>query len=83
MDLTIRLRGKRIAEVLTNGHALKIVTDDGAEVNVIWVNDNGEAINGKPVVAQHGLRLQARGVRDLIHVPGNEPAVRRPLIARN
>lgn len=79
MDLTARLRGKRIAEVLTNGHVLKIVTDDNVEINVVWVDGNGEPMKGKPVVAQHGPRLVARGAQDLIHVPGTESAVRRPL----
>ena len=68
-DLTARLRGKRVAHVTTNGHLLRITTDDGAEIDVAWVDGNGVAIKGKPSVHQHGLRLNARGLQDLIHLP--------------
>lgn len=68
-DLTRALRGKRIAAVLTNGHVLQIRTEDGAELNVAWADDHGDAIKGRPVVARHGFRLHAAGVRDLAAVP--------------
>ena len=71
MSIHMRLRGKVIADVLTNGHVLQIRTTDGAELNVAWVDDNGDPIKGKPTVAQHGVRLQARGVQDLIHLPNH------------
>lgn len=70
MDLTLRLAGKTIAAVYTNGHLLQIRTDDGAEITIAWLDDNGVPLKGKPAVAQHGLRLNARGIRDLIHYPG-------------
>lgn len=69
MDLTRRLRGKTIAAVLTNGHVLQIRTEDGAEINLVWLDDNGVPMMGKPTVAQHGVRLIARGLQDLIHYP--------------
>lgn len=69
MDLTRRLRGKRVAHVATNGHVLSIRMEDGSEVNVAWVNDNGIPIKGKPVVESHGARLIARGMQDLIRIP--------------
>ena len=69
MDITARLRGKKVAAVLTNGHILQIRTEDGAEIDIVWLNDNGQPIKGKPAVRQHGLRLQARGVQELAHYP--------------
>lgn len=69
MDLTARLRGKRIAAVLTNGHVLQIRTADGAEINIAWLDDNGAPIKGKPAAAQHGVRLIAAGIQDVIHYP--------------
>lgn len=69
MDITARLRGKRIAEVLTNGHLLQIRTEDGAELTIAWLDDNGAPIKGKPAVGQHGVRLIAKGVKDIIHYP--------------
>jgi hypothetical protein len=68
MDLTRQLKGKKIAAVFSNGHVLQFRMEDGAEFNVVWLNDNGEPLKGKPVVAQHGFRLKAAGMKDIIHV---------------
>lgn len=68
-QLTQRLLGKRVAAVLSNGHTLQVRTDCGAEIDIVWVDDNGTPIKGKPVLAGSGVRLQARGIRDLIHFP--------------
>ena len=77
MDLTLRLRGKRVAAVMTNGHLLNICTEDGAELTIAWVDDNGVPIKGKPVVAQHGVRLKMRGLQDLINLPQRVSNTRR------
>lgn len=69
MDLTKRLRGHEVCAVMTNGHVLSIRLEDGSEVNVAWVDDNGRAIKGRPVVQSRGLRLRAEGIRDIIHHP--------------
>lgn len=69
-DITSRIVGKRVAAVLSNGHVLQIRTDCGAELDIVWLDDNGLPLKGKPVLASSGVRLQARGVRDLIHMPG-------------
>lgn len=66
MDITRRLRGKTIGDVLCNGHILQIRTADGAEINIVWLDDNGKPLNGKPAVAQVGVRLIARGVQELV-----------------
>lgn len=70
MDLTQRLRGKRISAVYTNGHILRIHAEDGSEIDVVWLDDNGVPIKGKPAVLQHGPRLVARGMQELVHYPG-------------
>lgn len=69
MDLTRQLRGKKIAAVMSNGHVLALQMEDGSEVLVKWVDDNGEAIKGRPVIGSRGVRLRAEGLRDLIHLP--------------
>ncbi len=69
MDLTRRLRGKTVAAVMTNGHILQLRTSDGAEINICWVDDNGRPIKGQPLCVQHGVRLIAHGLKDLIHLP--------------
>lgn len=66
MDITRALRGKTIAAVMTNGIVLQIRTSDGAELNIAWVDDNGNPLKGKPTAARHGYRLQANGIQDLI-----------------
>lgn len=70
IDITSRIVGKRVAAVLSNGHVLQIRTACGAEMSLVWLDDNGRPLKGRPVIAESGVRLQARGIRDLIHMPG-------------
>lgn len=70
IDITSRIVGKRVAAVLSNGHVLQIRTQCGAELEIAWLDDNGLPVKGRPVIAGSGARLLARGVRDLIHLPG-------------
>ena len=60
MDLTRTLRGRRVQYVATDGCYLVIHADDGAELRVRWVDDNGETIKGKPVVHAHGYRMSVK-----------------------
>ena len=65
MDLTHRLRGRRVAACFTNGHVLSIRLEDGSEVNVAWLDDNGVPLKGKPALQSSGGRLRAEGIREL------------------
>lgn len=69
MDLTRQLKGKQVACVVTNGHVLVIQMQDGSEIAVRWVDDNGDTLKGLPVVQSRGFRMRAEGMRDLIHLP--------------
>lgn len=69
MDLTRQLRGQRIAYLATNGRLLSIQLDDGQEIVVGWVDDNGKPISGKPVIERRGRRVNARGLADMLHIP--------------
>lgn len=69
MDITARLRGKTVAAVMTNGHVLQIRTTDGAEISIAWLDGEGRPIKGKPSASSGGVRLLARGVRDLLYFP--------------
>ena len=69
-DLTRQLQGKLVEAVYSNGCTLQIRTRDGAEINVQWVNENGDPIRGRPVVTRKGWRLKA-AMRDLLYLPGN------------
>lgn len=75
MDLTLRMSGKRVAQVMANGHVLSIRMHDGSEINVIWVSDKGEVQKGMPVLLNSGVRLIARDVNELINTP---PGVQLP-----
>lgn len=66
MDLHNRLAGKRIQAVMTNGHVLMLVMEDGAELQVAWLDGDGKPIKGKPAIVKQGLRLVAAGMQDLI-----------------
>lgn len=67
MSITLRLAGKRLREALTNGIELVLVMDDGSEAHVMWVDDNGVPIKGKPILWNTGVRMKARGVQELIN----------------
>jgi len=69
MDINLRLYGKRVAAVLANGHVLQIRTEDGAEVDIVWLDDNGRPLKGKPALVKHGIRLDARGAQEAVHYP--------------
>lgn len=67
MSITLRLAGKKLREALTNGIELVLVMDDGSEAHVMWVDDNGAPIKGKPILWNTGVRMKARGVQELIN----------------
>lgn len=69
MDITLRLCGKQVREVISNGYDLKIVTADNSELTISWVDGEGRKIKGHPVVTESGVRLKARGLRDVMYLP--------------
>ena len=69
MDLTARLRGKRVAAALCNGVTLNLRMENGDDICIEWVDDNGVPIKGRPVIHSYGGRLVARGMQDLIQTP--------------
>ena len=40
--------------------------DDGSEVSVVWVDDNGGVIKGKPLLFGTGMRMRAAGLGELL-----------------
>lgn len=66
MNITLRLGGKKLREAITNGHQLVLVMDDGSEAVVVWVDDNGNVIKGKPLLFSAGVRMRARGLQELL-----------------
>lgn len=68
-QLTTRLLGKRVAAVLTNGHVLSIRAHDGTELEIVWLDDNGVPVRGKPALHKAGVRISGRGLLDIINSP--------------
>ena len=66
MDITARLRGKKIAAITTNGRMLRITCDDNSEMDVMWVDDNARPVRGRPLIGNFGVRLVAEGIRDIM-----------------
>ena len=66
MDITARLRGKIIAAVTTNGSKLRITCADGAEMDVMWVDENARPLRGRPMIGNFGVRLAAGGIKDIL-----------------
>lgn len=68
MDITRQLAGRSVECVLTNGSMLMIRCKDGRELQVQWVDDNGNAIKGKPVLRMAGVHIIARrGAHEIQH----------------
>lgn len=67
MDITKQLRGKQVEYVATNGHMLVIRCTDGRELQIQWVDDNGNPIKGKPVLRRAGLNIITRQVKEIEH----------------
>lgn len=59
MDITRQLRGKVIDMVMTNGSILSFRMADGAHFDIAMVDDNGNALKGRFVVARNGWRMRA------------------------
>ncbi len=59
-----------------NNRVLSIKFEDGSEINVAWVDDNGVPTKGVPTLAQHGYRMNVGGIKDLIVLPNS---VKQPL----
>lgn len=70
MDLTRQLQGREIAEVVSNGTVVALRMKDGAEILIKWVDDNGNAIKGHPVIGSRGFRMRMERFKELIHLPG-------------
>jgi len=66
MQVHAQLKGREVEYVATNGHLLVIRCTDGRELQVEWVNDNGEPIRGKPVLRFAGVNVIAR-VKEIDH----------------
>lgn len=67
MSITLRLAGKRLREALTNGIELVLVMNDGSEAHIMWVDDNGTPIKGRPLLWNTGVRMKAHGMQELIN----------------
>lgn len=68
-DLTRQLQGREIAELRANGTTLLIKTKCGTDVTVKWVDQNGVAIKGQPIIASKGFRLDCRRFGELVYGP--------------
>jgi hypothetical protein len=67
MDITRQLHGRQVECVLTNGHMLCIRCTDGRELQVQWIDDNGNPMKGKPVLRMAGVHIIARGAQEILH----------------
>jgi hypothetical protein len=67
MDITRSLKGRKVECVLTNGSMLAIRCADGKELQIQWVDDNGQPINGKPVLRMAGTHIIARSAHEILH----------------
>lgn len=68
MDLTRQLKGKEVAYVATQGDVLLIFTNDGDEIAIAWVDEQGVSMKGRPIIRRRGKRLFANP-KDLVLVP--------------
>lgn len=58
MQLTSQLAGQRVTHVLRNGSVLRIVCENGFELDVGWMDtDSGRPVKGEPLVLFAGKRV--------------------------
>lgn len=67
MDITLQLAGRQVECALTNGNMLCIRCTDGRELQIQWVDDNGNPLKGKPLLRMAGTHIIARGAREILH----------------
>lgn len=77
-ELGRRVIGKVLAEISTNGEVLRITCSDGTDVGVVWVDDGGNILKGKPLLVQHGIRLKVKDPHAIVTahavgLPGLKP----------
>lgn len=60
MEIHRALAGRQVEYVATNGSILVIRCQDGRELQVAWVDDNGHAIKGRPVLRFCGTHVHAK-----------------------
>lgn len=60
MQIHGQLKGKTVEYVATNGHILVVRCEDGRELQIAWVDDNGTPIMGKPMLRFCGTNIITR-----------------------
>ena len=51
---------------LTPKSKLRITCADGAEMDVMWVDENARPLRGRPMIGNFGVRLAAGGIKDIL-----------------
>jgi hypothetical protein len=59
MEITRQLAGRKVRAVGKYNDALVIMCDDGYEVQVAWVDENGKPVKGQPMVMFAGKKVVA------------------------
>lgn len=67
-NLTALLHGKTVDTVTANGKAMRITMTDGTEVDLVWMNEEGRGLEGRPHILAHGRRIRAVGVNELFNL---------------
>ena len=59
-DISMRLTGKRLESVMKSSERLLIRCEDGTEMQIAWVDDNGKPVKGRPVIKWFGRHVRAQ-----------------------
>ena len=59
-DISMRMAGKTIELIMKSNERLLIRCEDGTEMQIAWVDDNGKPVKGHPVIKWFGRHVRAK-----------------------
>ena len=62
-DISMRMAGKTIESVMKSNEVLLLRCEDGTEMQIAWLDDNGRPVKGTPKIIWFGRHVRAKTAR--------------------
>ncbi len=66
-SMTMRMTGKPIHSIMKSNERLMIRAENGDELHVAWVDENGKPVKGRPIIVWYGRRVLAKTAHLGVH----------------